>query len=473
MLPPDWRITLDPGVRRVDSGSVLIGGAPLRILRLTTAGQRLIDELHGGAPVPRSSGTQRLVRRLLDAGMAHPRPGAPVHSLEDVTIVVPVHDQTIATTSDATPMVIVDDGSRAPVTRGDATVIRHDESRGPAAARNTGWRHASTDLVAFLDADCEPEPHWLQHLLPHFGDPAVAAVAPRIVTAERSSLPPALASYELARPTLDRGAHEAIVRPRSPVPFVPTAALVVRRSALLALDGFDETMRFGEDVDFVWRLVDVGWTVRYDPSVTVAHPTRATTGEWLRQRFEYGTSAAPLARKHGTAVAPLVVSPWSALVWALAGTGHLLSGATVGAVTTAQLAPRLHGLQHPWSEAARLAGKGHLHAGAAVADAVRRPWWPVALAAAAGSRTARRGVLAAITIPPLIDWWRQRPPLDPARWAALRLLDDVTYGAGVWTGCVRERSLAALRPDLTSWPGRRPAIQSAGDVAQRSATGIE
>ena len=76
VLPADWGVVLDPGVRRIDGGAVLVGGSPLRILRLTGAGQRLIDRLEAGEPVPQSQGTQRLVRRLLDAGMAHPRPGA-------------------------------------------------------------------------------------------------------------------------------------------------------------------------------------------------------------------------------------------------------------------------------------------------------------------------------------------------------------------------------------------------------------
>ena len=41
--------------------------------------------------------------------------------------------------------------------------------------------------------------------------------------------------------------------------------------------------------------------------------------------------------------------------------------------------------------------------------------------------------------------------IPPARWVAIRLADDVAYGAGVWLGCWRERSAAALRPDLTDW----------------------
>jgi mycofactocin system glycosyltransferase len=242
------------------------------------------------------------------------------------------------------------------------------------------------------------------------------------------------------------------------VPFVPTAALVVRHDALQELGGFDESMRVGEDVDFVWRLDENGWSVRYDPTVTVSHAARATAGEWLRQRFEYGSSAAALAQRHGTAVAPLTVSPWSAVAWGLVGLGAPVSGTAVAAGTTALLASRLSSLDHPWEEAAQLAGKGHLYAGLSVAGAVRRPWWPFAAVAAIVSRRARVGVVAAVTVPALLEWRRLRPQLDPVRWTAVRLADDVAYGAGVWRGCLRARSFAALEPDLTSWPGRRPAV---------------
>ena len=67
----------------------------------------------------------------------------------------------------------------------------------------------------------------------------------------------------------------------------------------------------------------------------------------------------------------------------------------------------------------------------------------------------------AVAVPPLIEWWHDRPPLGPATWSLLRLVDDAAYGAGVWAGCWRERSLAALRPDLTNWPGRKPAVEAA------------
>ncbi|HEY4377704.1 MAG TPA: hypothetical protein VGM93_11120, partial [Acidimicrobiales bacterium] len=90
--------------------------------------------------------------------------------------------------------------------------------------------------------------------------------------------------------------------------------------------------------------------------------------------------------------------------------------------------------------------QGHAFAGLAAADALRRPWWPLLAAAAVASRRARVVAALAAVVPPAIEWARDRPPLDPVRWWAFRLVDDVAYGAGVWAGCVRERSASCLRP---------------------------
>ena len=61
-----------------------------------------------------------------------------------------------------------------------------------------------------------------------------------------------------------------LVRPLSRIPYVPSAALVVRRAALPD-ELFDPALRGGEDVDLVWRLVQAGWDVRYEPAATVGH----------------------------------------------------------------------------------------------------------------------------------------------------------------------------------------------------------
>ena len=50
--------------------------------------------------------------------------------------------------------------------------------------------------------------------------------------------------------------------------------------------------------------------------------------------------------------------------------------------------------------------------------------------------------------PPVGEWLRRRPALDPLRWSAASLADDFAYGLGVWRGCFRERVFSPLIPSL-------------------------
>jgi hypothetical protein len=62
------------------------------------------------------------------------------------------------------------------------------------------------------------------------------------------------------------------------------------------------------------------------------------------------------------------------------------------------------------------------------------------------SRRARRLILAVAVVDALGAWWPQRQRVGPVRFAVARRLEDLAYGAGLWTGAVRERSPKALLP---------------------------
>jgi len=38
------------------------------------------------------------------------------------------------------------------------------------------------------------------------------------------------------------------------------------------------------------------------------------------------------------------------------------------------------------------------------------------------------------------------------RSVGLRMIDDLVYGAGVWTGMAKEMTLVPIVPDLVGWP---------------------
>jgi mycofactocin glycosyltransferase len=466
-LPLGFGVALDRRVRTLDDGAVLIGGAPPRLLRLSDAGKRLLA--NGRCTVTgRESGA--LVRRLLDAGIAHPvaEPASAVPAAAEVTVVVPVRDRApeLARLLAALPdglggLVVVDDGStnegavRAVAEAGGATVLRHPSARGPAAARNAGLAVATTPFVAFLDSDVVPRPGWLAPLLACFADPAVGLAAPRIVALPPvEPLPPVgglLAAYEAVRSSLDLGPDPALVVPRSRVAYVPSAALLVRRSAVGA--GFDERMQVAEDVDLVLRLHEAGWRLRYEPSARVAHDHRTTFGAWWLRKAYYGTGAAPLAMRHRGSVPPMVLSPLSAAVGALTlvGTPRAAAAAVVVSAVAAERLSRKLPVRRPRQAAARLVAAGVVGAVAQTADAVTRHYWPVSLAACLLSRRARRTVLAVAVTEGVLDWWRHRGR-DPAARPGLlghllaHRLDDLAYGSGLWWGALRHHTVEPLRP---------------------------
>ena len=468
LVPAGLCLRPDPGSRMLAGGTVLVGGFPIRVLRLTPSGARHVAGWWSGTPVPDSPRARALARRLLDTGIAHPAENLGVLegycAPRDVTVVIPVRDRQaelvrcLAGLARMPRVIVVDDCSADPAAiarvafEAGARVLRRPENGGPGAARNTGLAAVDTPLVAFLDSDCVPRSGWLDALLPHFADPAVGAVAPRIVpdAAGRTWL----ARYEGASSTLDMGARASIVRPGSRVPYVPGAALVVRRTA--AGPGFAENMWVGEDVDFVWRLAASGWRVRYEPAATMRHQHRVRMRAWFARRKDYGTSAAILELRHPGAVRPLYVSGWTALAWLAAASGRPAAGAAVTGASIALLARRLAqvtGEEWPrpsartaWRLAVQLAGGGTLTAGRSLGSAISRTWWPVALPAAVASRRLRLPLAALVLAPPLLDWLDRRPPLDPGRYVTARLLDDIAYSLGVWQGCAELRTARPLLP---------------------------
>ena len=440
---------LDGSYRRYDR--VVIGGSPLRLFRLSAAGQRVVEAIEQRQPLPSSH--SKLTERLVDAGAIPPNPEGSSFSAADITVVVPAFNATPSATlldEHAGETIVVDDGSSPQLATAPAIrTVRLPINRGPATARNAGLAEVTTPLVAFVDTDVDLKSGWLQPLLAHFDDPLVALVAPRVRSSDGASM---LATYEAVRSPLDLGDQSARIAAGTRVSYVPAAAIVVRTDALRAIGGFDESLRTGEDVDMVWRLIEAGYRCRYEPAAVVHHRPRTTLSAWARQRIAYGRSAAALDLKHPGAVAPLRMSGWSAAVWALVLVRRPGAAFVVGTGTILALRRKLDDV--PPQESLRLAGLGHLYAGRQVASAITRVWWPLALLAALLVPRLRVPLLGAAIVPPLVDWLERGGPNGGARYIALRLADDAAYGLGVWIGAVEQRSVGALSPKFTSWPGR-------------------
>ena len=457
-LPEGFVVELGRRVRVFDRGRTLAGGVPPRVAHLS---ERARSMLRGRRLRVTDAASERLADRLLGMGMADPVVAElPPVDLSEVTVVVPVKDRPreldrmLAALAGKVAAIVVDDASGDPAAiarvaaRHGAELVALPRNLGPAGARNAGLARVRTPYVAFVDSDVVAEPEALALLLRHFHDPLVAAVAPRVLGLETGSAN-WISRYEAARSSLDLGPIAAPVHPRSLVGWVPSACLVGRVAALG--DGYAEDMRVGEDVDLVWRLVSRGLRVRYEPAATVRHDHRTRLRAWLGRKAFYGSGGHDLARRHGPAVAPAALAPWSAAVLGLLLAQRRWSvplAAAVAAAVSVRLARRLPRSEHPLRLSAALTGLGLAGALGQGAGLLLRHWWPLSLIGCLFSRRVRRAVLIAGLWEGMAEYRKLAPDLDPARFLLARRLDDLAYGAGLWAGALRGRSIRCLLPTL-------------------------
>ncbi len=459
-LPNGFAVELADDVHRSRDGRLMLGGAPPRLLRLSTSAARLLEP---GSFTVADAATAALARRLVDIGVVHPRPGA--GPVRDVTIVIPVRDrapllQRLLTAlradpeTSGVPVLIVDDGSvnRAEVAavtrRHGATLLVHPRNQGPAAARNTGLHHATSGYVAFCDSDVLPESGWLGPLLAQFTDPAVALAAPRVVGIPRRR-PGWLDRYEDVRSPLDMGGREAPILPLSAVAYAPGATLAVRKAALGV--GFAAELRIAEDVDLCLRLHRAGWRLRYVPSSRVGHSHRTNLRSWLVQRASYGSGAAKLSTRHPGQVPPLDAAPWSVAACALSFCARPVSVGVAAALTggsAIRLIRRIPDADTPVRAGTLLTLAAVRGTAEQLAWCATRYYWPVAVLAAVLNRRARRLLITGAAIEGLIDYRRSGSRLNPLIYLLLRRLDDLAYGAGLWHGAIRDGTAAPLIPRL-------------------------
>lgn len=224
---------------------------------------------------------------------------------------------------------------------------------GPAAARNTGWRMATTVYIAFTDDDCQPAKEWLREGLQALQQGADAAWGKLIMPIT-------------GKPT----DYEKDASQLANAEFV-TANCFCKKAVLERTGGFDEQFRLAwrEDSDLFFNLMDAGSHIVHAPRAVVVHPVRpAPWGVSISQQRKVLFDAL-LYKKHPNhyrtrirAYPPwdyyvIVVSLFSALILSLSHHGQAaLMAMTVWLVLTiAFMLRRLNGTAHTPSHIAEMA----------------------------------------------------------------------------------------------------------------------
>ncbi len=191
-------------------------------------------------------------------------------------------------------VVVVDDGS----TDGTASIAREydcrlirTENRGLSNARNTGLNAATGEIVAYIDDDAYPDPHWLTYLAAAFLRTSHAGIGgPNIAPAGDGPIAECVARAPGGPVHVLLTDHEA--------EHIPGCNMAFRKAALDAIGGFDPRFRTaGDDVDVCWQLQERGWTLGFHAGAMVWHHRRNSVRTYWKQQIGYGRAEAMLERK--------------------------------------------------------------------------------------------------------------------------------------------------------------------------------
>ena len=446
-IPQGTEVTLDERATFLDR-DLVSGGSPWRLLRLTGTSRAVAGRWQRGGVV--QAGEERFARTLIQQGLLHPHFGGTFNS-DEIDVIVPVFDnvaslRVLLGQLKGFHVTVVDDHSShandvaACAEEFGATLLRLDRNGGPSHARNFAGVAATREFLWFVDDDVSMPnaTDVAQRLHLGFADPLLAVVAPRVCGPEGSSIRD---RFEQHFSPLDMGERSGLVVPGGPIGFVPSACLMVRREAFG--EGFDETLRVGEDVDFVWRLFDRGWLVRYDADAVVFHRARATWRGWWRQRQRYGASSGELAKRHGSRLAPLRADPWTLLAWLSVLAGQPAWGARIVQSARNHARDRFFAsADDPNRVANEVVVRNMVRAGGPLARALVRTFGLMLLVASLHPRLRTR----ALSVFALGTAWRWRHHRVHVTDVPLAIADDLAYGVGVMEGAWCTKSLRALTP---------------------------
>ena len=172
--------------------------------------------------------------------------------------------------------------------------------RGVSRARNRGLGSANGDVLGFPDDDCRYPPDLLQKVADSLGShPLWHGVTGRCLVENSDRNHAGIARF---------GQKAGVLTPLGIWTRSSAATLFVRRQVMDQTGLFDESLGPGsgtpwgaaEDMDYVLRVLQKGFTIHYDPDLVVIHPSPPSLREEMayQRAFTYGMGTGRVLRIH-------------------------------------------------------------------------------------------------------------------------------------------------------------------------------
>lgn len=212
-------------------------------------------------------------------------------------------------------VVVVDDGSRdnpaSVAKKFPCKITRLDKDMGQAYARNIGVKESIGDIILFTDSDCLVMKDWVKRfsvelIRAHKESEDIVAVCGRLESGdsffEKCN---AYAGYAY----IQGGGRKFM-------DYLNTACVAIYKEVFWKVGGFSEDMRTSEDPDLALKLVEHGYKVVFEPSISVFHNHGIRTfKDFILKHKEWGSRLGlKLVLKHKERfriLLPLLLNPFT------------------------------------------------------------------------------------------------------------------------------------------------------------------
>ncbi len=167
------------------------------------------------------------------------------------------------------------------------------ESLNAPAAYNYALKIVSNDILGFIDADAKVEKEWLNKLVTHLRDPKVAGISGNIETWNIENAWARSIGYDL---------KSRYARLKKHTVRVATMNLLLKKSIIEEVGGFDENLPSQYDTDLGFRITSRGYKILFESNAMCYHFNRSTVSGYFRQQLQYGKNTTKLYLKHANLI---------------------------------------------------------------------------------------------------------------------------------------------------------------------------
>ena len=197
-------------------------------------------------------------------------------------------------------IIILPDGELKDAPRDSRIRVIPTGEVSPGKKRDMALAYARGNILAFIDDDAYPRTDWLKNAVKNFMDQDIAAVGGPAITAEKDNLRQQ-ASGRVFASALVSGGHSRryIPRKKTRIDDYPSCNLLVRKTIMQQIGGFDTSFWPGEDTLLCLEITrTLGKKIVYDPEVIAWHHRRPLFIPHLKQVASYASHRGYFTKKY-------------------------------------------------------------------------------------------------------------------------------------------------------------------------------